>query len=77
MREQSRHLPGQGDWAPGVRDGVRQENRTRSLDTDGVQRGSEEGMREASRAEKASSRRRIHARSMAGLVDEPAKIVLE
>lgn len=33
-------------------------------------------MREASRAEKASSRRRIHARSMAGWVDEPAKSVV-
>lgn len=61
----SRRLQGLGGWDLGGHV-ARQESETwtRPLDWDGIRRGLVEGW-EASRAVKASSRRRIHARGMA------------
>lgn len=62
--EQSRHLRARAGSGPEEL-AAPEETVTRPLGTDGFRRGLVEGG-EASRAEKASSRRGYHARSMAG-----------
>lgn len=67
MTVHSRRLQGLGGWdLEGHVARQESETWTRPLDLDGIRRGLMEGW-EASRAVKASSRRRIHARGMAVL----------